>query len=147
MHTLDRLRRHINDVPPLLRALPEQELSWHLPGKWSRKQVLGHLIDSAINNLKRFTDAQFANGPYPIQSYNQDKLVSANGYQDLPLSHLLTLWSSLNIQICYVIEAMSTTTLSSPIQLPATTQAGDKTLQWLFDDYVLHMEHHLKTLI
>ena len=147
MHTLDRLRRHMDDVPPLLRALSEQELTQHLPGKWSRKQVLGHLIDSAINNLKRFTDVQFADEPYPIQPYSQDRLVEANQYQTLPVPHLLTLWSSLNLQICYVVEAMSATTLSTPILLPDTVQTETKTLQWLFDDYVVHMEHHVKTLI
>jgi hypothetical protein len=74
------------------------------PGKWSRQQVLGHLIDSAINNLKRFTDAQLLDQPYIIVSYKQDGLMEVNGYQELPLQHLLNLWQALNQQIIFVVN-------------------------------------------
>lgn len=146
MTTLDRLQNHITEVPARLSGLSEQELIQHTPGKWSRKEVLGHLIDSAINNLKRFTEASFADEPYLVHGYNQDALVVANQYQTLPLSHLSTLWSSLNQQIYYVADALTPEQLAQPIRF----EQADKpvqTLQWLIDDYVIHLEHHLKTLI
>ena len=52
------------------------------PEKWSKKEILGHLIDSAVNNLQRFTEIQFQDKPYPIQKYDQDQLVIANDYQN-----------------------------------------------------------------
>lgn len=142
---LDRLRTYIVEVPDQLTALTESELTQHVPGKWSRKEILGHLIDSAINNLKRFTDAQFADEPYLIQSYNQNKLVVVNQYHQLPITHLLTLWASLNRQILYVVDAMPANTLTNPVHLNGSHD--NKSLAWLIEDYVLHMEHHLKTLL
>lgn len=143
MNALDRLRSHIEEIPAGLALRSATELTQKAPGKWSRKEILGHLIDSAINNLKRFTDAQFADGPYQVQPYKQDQLVIANHYQALPKEHLLSLWQSLNRQILYVAEAMSAETLSRPIYLSDSTE---HTLGWLIDDYVAHLEHHLKTL-
>lgn len=125
---------------------PAVELTQKSPDKWSRQEILGHLIDSALNNLKRFTEAQFASAPYSVQPYDQNQLVVVNRYQDLPLNHLLTLWQSLNSQIVYVAETIPPETLSQPIYLGSSSPANC-TLQWLIDDYVNHLEHHLKTLL
>ena len=141
---LSRLRNHIDQVPARLTALSEAQLTYQAPGKWSRKEILGHLIDSAINNLKRFTDAQFADGTYQLQPYNQNELVRVNHYQTLPMNHLLSLWKSLNTQLVYVAEAIPADTLTQPIQLADATA---HTLEWLIVDYVAHLEHHLKTLL
>ena len=151
MDHLDRLNRYILEVPQKLEALSDDELIRHAPEKWSRKQILGHLIDSAINNLKRFTDAQFANEPYQLIPYNQNQLVVVNQYQELPLTHLLTLWTSLNRQILFVANAIPAETLARSIQFGSTSQLSDlekvKTISWLIEDYVTHLEHHLKTLL
>lgn len=143
---LHRLRNHIGQVPERLNALPEADLTQHAPGKWSRKEILGHLIDSALNNLKRFTDAPLSDGPYVLQGYRQDDLVQINRYQQLPLAHVLTLWSSLNTQVIYVTEALPIDVLSKPIRF-SQPDVPDRTLGWLIEDYVAHLEHHLKTLL
>ncbi|GAB4043823.1 DinB family protein [Spirosoma jeollabukense] len=143
---LTRLRAHIEQVPVRLRALSEAELTQQAPDKWSRKEIVGHLIDSAINNLKRFTDAQFANGTYQLQPYNQNQLVRVNHYQALPMDHLLSLWTSLNTQILYVAEAIPADTLTHLIQL-GQPASETRTLAWLIEDYVVHLEHHIKTVV
>ena len=145
-NALGRLRQHVTDVPAQLALFSESALLEHAPDKWSRKEILGHLTDSAINNLKRFTDAQFVNEFYQIQSYNQDKLVLVNQYQHVPMAHLLSLWSSLNTQIIYVVEAIPASVLNTPVRFTNEDATG-QTLGWLFDDYVAHLEHHLKTLL
>lgn len=48
------------------------------PAKWSRQQRLGQLIDSAINNQKRFTDAQIVEKSYLITPYQQNELMIVN---------------------------------------------------------------------
>ena len=143
---LNRLRAHFVKVPAHLMALSATELTQKAPGKWSRKEILGHLIDSAINNLKRFTDAQVTDRPYLIQGYDQNQLVVLNHYQDLPVDHFLLLWQRLNTQIAYVAEATPTATLARPIHF-GTPNAANHTLEWLIEDYVDHLEHHLKTLL
>ena len=142
---IDQLSGHIERLPVRLSELSIDELLKHEPGKWSRQEVLGHLIDSALNNLKRFADAPLSDGPYLLQGYRQDDLVRANRYQQLPLPHLLTLWSSLNMQIIYVAEAIPAETLDKTIRF-SESDVEDRTLGWLIDDYVVHLEHHLKTL-
>ena len=122
---------------------PGELLQQPAPGKWSKQQVLGHLIDSAINNLKRFTDAQLLEQPYLIISYKQDGLMEVNGYQELPLQHLLNLWQSLNQQIIFVVRKIPADKLAYTVQ-PQYDQSGMQTLAWLICDYVAHMKHHLR---
>ena len=139
---LQQLRAYIDELPMILRAFNEEDLTFRKPGKWSRKEILGHLIDSGLNNLKRFTDAQFLPSPFVVQRYNQNQSVIFNRYQDLPLEHLLTYWQSLNRQIVYVTEVIPEETLKKPVIPPDDSETV--TLLWLIDDYVAHMGHHFK---
>jgi hypothetical protein len=139
---IERLNQHINTVPVEFQQFsPEALLQKPAPGKWSKQEILGHLIDSAINNLKRFTDSQYLPQPYTVIRYQQDDLVAVNHYQQLPLSHLLDLWKKLNEQIVYAVDHIPPGKLSYVIIIPS---GEPKTLEWLIIDYVEHMEHHLK---
>ena len=111
--------------------------------KWSRQEILGHLVDSAINNLKRFTEIQFLPQPYIVQSYQQDELVKLNNYQNVQLNHLLDLWKALNQQIIHVVKNISPEKLKYPVD-PQYENTEMKTLGWIIVDYVAHMEHHLR---
>jgi len=113
------------------------------PGKWSKQEILGHLIDSAINNLKRFTDIQFLPQPYMVQAYHQNELVEVNNYAHLPLDHLLNLWQLLNRQIIFIVESIPAEKLHYAVN-PQYNNKEMKTLGWLICDYVAHMEHHWK---
>ena len=74
------------------------------PEKWSKKEILGHLIDSGINNLQRFTEIQFENKPYTIKNYNQEALVKANDYQNAASNEIINFWLSLNNRILNIIQ-------------------------------------------
>jgi hypothetical protein len=140
---MNRLEELIVSVRGYYEQLPENELlRFPAPGKWSTKQILGHLIDSAINNLKRFTDAQVLDQPYIVVGYRQDDLVVLNHYQELPLHHLLDLWQSLNRQIVFVVRSIPAEKLSCVVQT-GYNPTGTQTLAWLIGDYVAHMQHHL----
>ncbi|WP_171062837.1 DinB family protein [Larkinella sp. C7] len=139
---LQQLRTYLLEVPVRLRGFSEEELTFRKPGKWSRKEILGHLIDSGLNNLKRFTDAQFLPSPFVVERYDQNQSVVYNRYQELPLEHLLTYWQSLNRQILYVTENMPEETLQKPVIPP--DDSPTVTLLWLIDDYVAHLGHHFK---
>src|SRR5215211_2912506 len=100
----DRLAGHIANMPTKFTALPqEKRLLQPAPGKWSPQEILGHLIDSALNNLRRFTEIQFLPQPFTVIGYQQDNLVAVNHYQQLPAEHLMALWQQLNRQIIYVV--------------------------------------------
>ncbi|WP_051315274.1 DinB family protein [Algoriphagus terrigena] len=110
------------------------------PEKWSKKEILGHLIDSAINNLQRFTEIQFAPKPYQIQSYRQVELVKANNYQSASARDLTILWQAVNRRIQQVILMQTELTLAFPIILGNGDSAD---LAFLIRDYVDHLDHHL----
>ena len=113
------------------------------PGKWSKKQILGHLIDSAINNLQRFTEIGYQPQPYTYRSYNQIELVAANQYQSAKIKELLPLWISLNKQIKRVMESQTEERLELKIQLDEHSFTD---LRFIMMDYPEHLEHHLNQL-
>ena len=139
---ISQLEKHIQEVPGQFKQI-SQEIVLQKPGpdKWSKQEILGHLIDSAINNLKRFTDAQYLPRPYQVPRYQQNDLVVINRYQQLPIDHLLQLWSLLNQQIAYVVSNIPNEKLSYTVIIPS---GESRTLEWIAIDYVDHMEHHLK---
>lgn len=123
---------------------PEQWLAKPNPSKWSKQEILGHLIDSAINNLQRFTEIQHVDKPYTIRPYSQEGLVNANGYQQHNLQALINLWLALNDQIGWVMDQKTTTDLAQPIVTPG---GSTKDLAWLMEDYVVHLNHHLRQIL
>lgn len=142
--TVTRLTSHVLDMPLRAHDLSIDEwLDKPNPGKWSKIEILGHLVDSAINNLKRFTDAQYLPQPYVIMPYQQDQLVQLNQYQQLPFDHILQLWVSLNQQILYVIANIPSEKLNWEVIIPG---GESKTLGFWIDDYADHMEHHLRQI-
>lgn len=112
--------------------------------KWSKKETLGHLIDSAINNLQRFTKIQFSEIPFPIKPYSQNGLVKANNYQHADTTNVLNLWLSLNYQIGHIMAVQTEETLSFRIIFDDKKESD---LRFLMTDYVEHLEHHLNQIL
>lgn len=140
---MNRLSHHVESMAGIYATFsPEQLLQKPAPGKWSKQEILGHLVDSAINNLKRFTEIQFLPQPYQVVSYRQNELVAVNAYQQLPLQHLLDLWKVLNQQIIYVVQNIPVEKLNYAVD-PQYDDKELKTLGWIICDYVAHLEHHL----
>jgi hypothetical protein len=78
------------------------------PGKWSKKEILGHLVDSGINNLQRFTEIQFEAKPYKIRRYDQDALVKANDYQNADINEIKNFLLAINTRIINLIGSKQT---------------------------------------
>jgi hypothetical protein len=112
--------------------------------KWSKKEILGHLIDSGINNLQRFTEIQFENKPYRIRKYNQDELVKANDYQNSETKEIVGFWNSINNRILNLIKKQTEKTLNYKIELEKDNTSD---LRFLMKDYVEHLEYHLKQIM
>ena len=81
--TISKLKTLIEETASFLENCPREEMDFKpTPAKWSKKEILGHLVDSGINNLQRFTEIQYQPKPYPIRGYDQDDLVRVNDYQN-----------------------------------------------------------------
>ena len=120
------------------------------PGKWSVKEIVGHLIDSAANNHRRFVEAQFQE-TLTFPGYAQDRWVTGQRYQEAAWPSLLTLWAAYNDHLVHVVRSIAPTALerARPVHnldelawrpVPRTEPA---TLGYLIEDYVAHLEHHL----
>src|SRR4051812_38219967 len=100
-----RLRASIGRVTPLLERFRDGDAArFPAPGKWSRKQILGHLIDSASNNHQRFVRAQLSDD-LVFPTYDQERWVDVQRYADAPWLSLLTLFREYNLQIARVMDA------------------------------------------
>lgn len=140
---IGRLEKYLDEVPGRTQSFSEEELlKKPAPGKWSKKEIMGHLVDSAIHNIIRFTQAQYKPSPYVVEGYEQDNLVAVNGYQNLPLEHILETWMRLNRQIIFIWSKLP----EEKLQVPIIRRGEPKTLGWLMEDYVDHMEHHLRQI-
>ena len=143
---MQQLERYIETFPIKLKQFSSEELLKRPAlDKWSKQEILGHLIDSAVNNLKRFTEIQFLPQPYTVISYRQNELVIVNDYQNLPLQHLLDLYQALNRQIVFVVRSISAEKLDWPVD-PQYENKELRTLSWIICDYVAHMEHHFQQI-
>src|SRR4029077_18998204 len=110
-----------------------------LAGGWSRKQVIGHLIDSASNNHQRFVRASLQ-GSLEFPHYDQDGCVRVQAVQSAPWPLLVTLWTNYNLYLAHVIAHLP------PGQLEAKCRIGEDdpvTLKFLAEDYLTHLLHHL----
>ena len=142
---MQQLEIYIESFPIKFKSYSSAELlKKPAADKWSKQEILGHLIDSAINNLKRFTEIQFLPQPYIVLSYQQVNLVIID-YQHLPVDHLLNLWQALNHQIVFVVKKIPAEKLNYPVD-PQYDNKEIKTLGWIICDYVAHIEHHFKQI-
>ena len=142
---IKKLEIAIHQLSDYISRTEEEKVSVKLnPEKWSKKEIVGHLVDSGINNLQRFTEIQFMDNPYYVRDYNQDALVRVNNYQQEEIKNIFELLVSLNRRIIKIIRNLSEEVLSCNIVLPNHEQF---TLKYLIEDYVYHFEHHVNQII
>ena len=112
--------------------------------KWSKKEILGHLIDSAMHNLVRFTEINYLEKPYHHRPYSQIDLVNLNQYQTMDTDELVQLWLSLNKQIIRVFKNIDDESLDYQIILSDQSVID---LKFLITDYVEHLEYHINQIL
>lgn len=142
MHPISiKLKETVNEYLPALKALHEEESSVKPhPNKWSKKEFIGHLIDSAQNNIRRFIVAQYEENPLIV--YKQDEWVRINNYQSYQLKDLIELWYLLNKQIWCILSNLSDEGTRRTCQTESL-----QTVNWLAEDYIKHMKHHLHQVL
>jgi hypothetical protein len=109
---------------------------------WCAREILGHLIDSACNNHRRFVIGRDT-PPVVFQGYNQDDWVNRQRYADVPFRDLVELWSAYNRHLAHLIAVTPPEAFANS---GAGPDGGDVTLGFLMNDYVTHLRHHLDQL-
>lgn len=140
---ISRLKAHLTDLPERFSEFTEEEVSTPpAPGKWSRKEVLGHLIDSACNNHNRFVKSMFEDEPIKLVKYAQDDWVRSQNYRDEDTKVILDLWKSYNTHILHIFTIFP----EDRLNIKWDINGEMFTAEWLITDYVDHMEHHLNQI-
>jgi hypothetical protein len=141
-------------VPALLALGDEGSRTHPAAGKWSPREVIGHLVDSASNNHQRFVRAQLQDD-LVFPGYDQAAWVSLQRYQDAPWEELVALWAGFNRHIARVMTAAPNDVLTRPrvrhnlhelawVPVPSHEPA---TLEYFMRDYVGHLRHHLRQVL
>jgi len=139
---INKLNFLIEKVPFMLAQISEEKIS-EKPAldKWSKKEILGHLIDSATHNHQRFVRGQFEH--HPEISYDQNQWNKYNFYQQIDRNQIISFWTIYNRQIVEIMKRIPNENLKKQIKVGENLL----TLEYLIDDYVDHLEHHLKQII
>jgi hypothetical protein len=133
---LSRLHAALLALPPALADVPWRN------GGWTRKQIVGHLLDSAANNRQRFVRAAI-HGLFTGPDYAQDGWVAAHGYADQPWTTLLHWWNVEHEILAAVVDRIPEERLESICKI------GDNapvTLRFVVEDYFRHQRWHLAQL-
>ena len=140
----DLLRETIERELPHLRGLSDEAASQNdgRPASWTRKQELGHLIDSATNNHLRIALATI-NGEFRGEGYDQDKWVEVHGYRDLRWELLVDLWYRCNELLAELMVRVPDSHLNNRCLIRWSVV----TLRFVMEDYVLHMQHHIDHIL
>jgi len=138
----------------LLQISEEQSAIARTPEKWSAKEIVGHLIDSAANNHQRFVRAQFTDDLI-FPGYEQAEWVRTQRYGDRPWVQLVALWRQYNLHLAHIMSAIpaevrtKSRTRHNLHQLAWRTvpESEPVTLEYFMRDYVGHLQHHLDQIL
>ena len=150
-----QLSQSITNARPLLLILKEQEYRFKpTPTSWSKIEILGHLIDSAINNQRRFVIACIQDNMI-FDGYDQEKWVALQAYLERDWNELVNNWYTINNHIAKNIDLIPPDFLSKKHDKHNLHQVAWKTIQedelatleYFISDYIGHMNHHLKQIL
>lgn len=142
-HISEKLLTLVHESISKFENISEED--WQLrknPRKWNKKEILGHLIDSAANNHQRFVRTQFEESPIIV--YNQNSWVESQFYNNADLQNMIKLWEYFNIHLAYLISSIPKEKLDLKCDIRKNEHV---TLEWIITDYLEHMEHHINQII
>jgi hypothetical protein len=139
-----QIEQTLSTAHPRLAALTEEAaLARSAQGAWSKKEELGHLIDSAANNHQRFVRLQHE-ALLVLPGYAQDEWNRVQHYQERTWTDLVEFWIAYNRHLAHVLRHADPTRLENCWRDP---KSGDLTLRFIMTDYLSHLNHHLSHIL
>jgi len=138
-----KFEKLLNENVKYFRTIDQNILEKRKSKKWSKKEIIGHLVDSAVHNLVRFTEINYVDKPYKRRTYDPDALVDINQYQTMDIEELTQLWFIINKQLVRLMKTVDEKALNYEIDFGDGSPAD---LRFLMSDYVEHLEHHINQI-
>jgi len=139
----DGIRKTVEDFAVRFENLDDAKTSQKpRPDKWSRKEILGHLIDSAANNHQRFVRVQYLKD-LNLPPYDQIEWVKIQQYNLRTWKELLSLWLSYNFHLAHIIKHMPIDYLQTQLIIGSGEPV---TIGYVVVDYLGHVQHHLRQI-
>ncbi|MEM7475246.1 MAG: DinB family protein [Planctomycetota bacterium] len=140
----EELRGIVQSALPLLNQLENSAISERPhPQKWAKKEILGHLIDSACNNQQKFV-RMMQKPELDFPGYGQDEWVDLQNWTQANWEQMLELWQSYNMHLAHLIETIPEQYHHHTITIEG---AGPFSLKFVMEDYVEHLKHHLNQIL
>ena len=140
----EQLINSINEKIKILLSLTEDKFNSTPTGMiWTRKEVLGHLIDSASNNHHRFIKIQDDETSFNIIPYTQDDWVKRNNYANQSSDTLITLWYYYNTHLAHAIRNIPEHVFDKKCILKDNSTTD---FEFIVSDYIKHLNHHLEEI-
>ncbi len=137
-------RARIDSAYQRLMQVSESEAAMpYRLGGWLRKQVLGHLLDSAANNHVRIAHAAIS-GHFEGPGYEQEEWVRMHNYAEIPWPQLLSQWHDRNQLLGRFVEHIPESRMESPCRIGSSEPV---TLRFVITDYLRHLDHHLAQIV
>jgi len=134
----------VAQAKPMLSALTNVDTSTRPnANKWSKKEILGHLLDSASNNHQRFVRASLQ-GELTFPGYDQEKLVDLQQFTEMDWSFIVDFWAAYNRFLAHVLSVLPANAAKITCRIGNGAPA---TLEFIAEDYVAHLKHHLNQIL
>jgi hypothetical protein len=152
---VEDLRQTVTNAAARLHVISDDDSAVRPgPGKWSPREIVGHLIDSAANNHQRFVRAQFIDH-LSFDGYEQEDWVAAQRYQDSSWPDLIELWRLYNLHIANVMTNTPADVLTKPrtehnlhrIAWKTVPEDQPTSLEYFMRDYIGHLKNHLRQIL
>ena len=150
-----QIRQILEKNEPALKMWTDDEMSYKsTPEKWSKIEILGHLVDSAYNNHQRFLRAEKSEN-YVFNGYDQVEWVVKNDYQNREKNEVIDLFISVNNHLSSMISTLSDPILTKQISehnfdkisMRTVPKNQSVSLSYLIEDYIFHLQHHLNQVL
>ena len=141
--TAQQIRKIIEEASVTFTQIDDQQAGVKsIPDKWSKKEILGHLIDSAANNHQRFVRAGY-NAAKTFPPYNQNEWVQIQAYNGIEWQNLINFWAAYNFHLCHIIENLPNGLNNTPCNIGEDKPVS---LEFVITDYLRHLRHHVEQI-
>lgn len=108
------------------------------------RQILGHLVDSAVNNHHRIVRLQYVdNLEFPDYRQDNDRWIAIQNYQEEDWTQLVSFWKLYNLHMVHIIKSVNKDCLHHTWH---DFEGTRETLSTIIEGYLWHLNLHLKEI-